>query len=110
MYVLIGGRNTLLMVLDTGSPAPAISPRIAQLLQADRVLPASETLGRYWLAAIRARDAAGYPILPSLMVRILPRLARLQIDGLLGLDFFRQFDRVCFQLSAMRLELTYPGA
>ena len=57
----------------------------------------------------RARDAEGSLRLPEISVRILPRLARPELDGLLGLDYFRQFDRVCFQLSAMRLELTYPG-
>jgi hypothetical protein len=109
IYVIVGGRDTLLMVLDTGSPASVISPNSAQVLQAGGLLVATQTPGHFQLSNMRVRDAKDQPLLPDISVRILPRLTRLQIDGLLGLDFFRHFERVCFQISAMRLELTYPG-
>ncbi len=43
--------------------------------------------------------------LPDLVVRELPRLTLLRIDGLLGLDFFRRFERVCFHIATSRLVL-----
>ncbi len=47
--------------------------------------------------------------LPDLNVRILTRLAVLDIDGLLGVDFFRRFDRV-FPHRHGALGLEYPPA
>lgn len=108
IYVSANNQQTMLMVLDTGSPVSALSPTIAQALHIRGLLRSELTPGSFRPVALMAVQAAGHPTLPDLRMRVLPRLTRLQIDGLLGLDFFRQFDRVCFQLAAMRLELTFP--
>ncbi|HEY7060740.1 MAG TPA: hypothetical protein VII06_04620 [Chloroflexota bacterium] len=105
--VAVEDQGVLLMVLDTGSPVSALSPTIAQRLYSRGLLRPASAPSYYSLSGLSAEDAVGQPGLPDLTVRALPRLGRLQIEGLLGLDFFRQFDRVCFQLSAMQLELTY---
>ena len=63
----------------------------------------------YRLTKLRASEAGGGPALPDLTIRALPRLGRLQIDGLLRLDFSRRFDRVYYQLLAMPVELTSSG-
>ncbi len=110
IYVDIGARVRLFMVLETGSPVSALSPSIAQHLHSRKLLQADPAPGYFRPAPLTAAQAPGHPPLPDLAVRVLPRLTRLRIDGLLGLDFFRRFDRVCFQLSAMRLELTHAGA
>lgn len=39
------------------------------------------------------------------MVRVLPRLTRLGVDGLLGLDFLRHFRRVEFLVDDLLLTL-----
>jgi hypothetical protein len=107
IYVGVGTEATIFMVLDTGSPVSALSPAIAQHLHTVGLLHPAEAAGYFRPAQFTAWRATGRPALPDLPLRILPRLGRLQIDGLLGLDFFRQFERVCFQLSQMRLELSY---
>jgi hypothetical protein len=109
IYVGVGTEATIFMVLDTGSPVSALSPAIAQHLHMRGMLYQAEAAGHFRPSPLTAWRAAGRPALPGLTLRVLPRLGRLQIDGLLGLDFFRQFEQVCFHLSQMRLELTYPG-
>jgi len=104
--VTIGGRHTIFMVLDTGSPASAISPGISRALRARGLLRESRTPGSYHLTALTAEDAARKPPLPNLTVRILPRLDRLAIEGLLGLDFFRLFDHICFDFPTSSLILS----
>ena len=48
--------------------------------------------------------AEGQP-LPDLAVRVLPRLTRLQVDELIGLDYLTQFHRVCFHVTEGLLSL-----
>lgn len=48
--------------------------------------------------------ADGQP-LPDLEVGVIRRLDRLEIDALLGLDFFTQFARIHFDTRALRLVL-----
>lgn len=103
----IAGQVMLRLVLDTGSPVSALSPTVVEDLSGRGLLRPTRAPGAYQLRDLRAGRAVGEPALPNLTVRVLPRLARIQVEGLLGLDFFRLFDRVCFQLSAMQLELTY---
>ena len=107
MSLAVDIQHVVFMVLDTGSPVSAVSPTVARDLHAVGLLSPRAVPGAFLISGLRAREAVGQPALPDLTVRILPRLARLQIDGLLGLDFFRQFGRVCFHLSTLRLELTY---
>ena len=109
IYVDVGSVATIFMVLDTGSPVSALSPAIGQHLHAHGLLYPGGATGYLRLAPLTASRATGRPPLPDISMRILHRLGRLQIDGLLGLDFFRQFERVCFQFSGMQLELTYPS-
>jgi hypothetical protein len=91
------------MVLDSGSPQSVISPALGQELQSRGVLHATSDSRYFRLTNLTARAHQ----LPDVRVRILPRLARLQIDGLLGLDFFRAFELVCFRLSTSELLLEY---
>ena len=76
--VTIRGAVRLRLVLDTGSPVSVISPvALDDLL--GRGLLAPETGGnRYLLTGLSVQ---GQP-LPDLLVRVLPRLARIQVDGL----------------------------
>src|SRR5262245_5941142 len=85
--VAIGGRHTIFMVLDTGSPASAISPGISRALRTRGLLRESRIPGSYQLTELTAADTPRKPPLPNVTVRILPRLDRLKIEGLLGLDF-----------------------
>jgi hypothetical protein len=104
--VAISGLQTIFMVLDTGSPASAISPTVSRDLRARGLLRESRLPGSYQLTALTADDAARKPPLPDLTVRILPRLDRLEIEGLLGLDFFRLFGHVCFDFPTSSLILS----
>src|SRR5262249_62258053 len=83
------------MVLDTGWPASAISPGMSRALRAGGLLRESRIPGSYQLTELTAEDAPSKPP-PNVTVRILPRLDRLQIEGLLRLDFFRSFHRIRF--------------
>ena len=88
-------------MLDTGSPASAISPAARDELVFKRlVLPAAVSSG-YLLTNSTVN---GQP-LPDFMVRVLPRLTRLGVDGLLGLDFLRRFRRVGFLVDDLLLTL-----
>jgi hypothetical protein len=93
-------------VLDTGSPASVISPSVTRELSDYGLLQQAGEPQRYRLVDLTAEGAAGKPPLPDLTVRTLRRLALLQIDGLLGLDFFRQFDRICFDFPTSTLILS----
>src|SRR5713226_9315296 len=106
IYVAISGRHTIFTVLDTGSPASAISPVVSRDLHARGLLRESRIPGSYELTALTAEDALRKPPLPNLSVRILPRLDRLEIEGLLGLDFFRLFGHVCFDFPTSSLILS----
>jgi hypothetical protein len=88
-------------VLDTGAPVSAISVRIEDDLRARGLLQASGRTLRHRLAGL---SIDGYPI-PDLQVAVLRRLDRLQVDALLGLDFFALFDEVRFRTRTLRLAL-----
>ena len=111
----VDGRVTLWMVLDTGSPASAISPTAEQtLLDSQLVRAAGEQNRQHVLTGVAVQGQA----LPDLRVRVMRRLGRfpyrelgglsLAIDGLLGLDFLSQFEDIHFNVSQMRLLLTGP--
>ena len=99
--VMVGGAQTLWMVLDTGSPVSALSPRTGAILETRGLLNPRRDSNLYIL-----RDLAisGQSI-PDLELRILPRLDRLQVVGLLGLDFLRVFDDIHFNVPSLRLRL-----
>ena len=92
------------MVLDPGSPVSAISPEVSRELRSLGLLQESQRRRYYQLAALTVQDQP----FPSLEVRVLPRLAELEVDGLVGLDFLRQFAAVHFYISTMRLVLEAP--
>jgi hypothetical protein len=106
--ITLSNRHTLKMVLDTGSPVSAISPATAADLRALALLnapPAPPYAHR--LTAVGTADGRR---LPDVSVIVLPRLARMravgiEVTGLLGLDFLRAFESVCYYLDARRLVL-----
>src|SRR5581483_3654362 len=102
--VIISDTIAALMVLDSGSPQSVISPRLRQDLESNGLLETSPGSGLYSLRLTAQRHE-----LPRVAVRVLPRLARLAIDGLLGLDFLRSFELVCFRLSTSELLLEYAS-
>lgn len=113
--VTVGGRVTLLMVLDPGSPISAISPAAEQTLRNHGLLePRAGEASPHLLTNLTIE---GQP-LPDLQVRVLSRLARLarwnvrgaplEVDGLLGLDFLGKFVDVHFNVPTMRLRLIDP--
>lgn len=102
--LMIGGNVSLWMVLDTGSPVSVISPLTQNVLAENGLLYPIGDAHRYLLQDSSIQGQA----LPDLPVRVLPRLARIQVDGLLGLDFLRTFKTVTFDIPTLRLTLTYP--
>jgi len=94
----------LLMVLDTGSPVSVISPLVLDDLLARRLVHPEVSSNRYLLTGLSVQGQS----LPDLLVRVLPRLARIQVDGLLGLDFLRSFKAVHFHVDTFRLVLEDP--
>ena len=100
----VGGLLHLDMVLDTGSPVSVISPKARDDLLGRQLLDPSTEGIRYRLAQLSVHEQP----LPPLMVRVLPRLTRLQVDGLLGLDFLRLFEHVHFHVPTLQLVLELP--
>ena len=89
------------MVLDSASPVSVISPGARDELERQGLLPSSNQRNDYLLTHLSVQ---GQP-LPDITVRVLPRLTRLGVDGLLGLDFFQMFEEVCFRTQSLRLTL-----
>ena len=105
IQVTLEGHRTLAMVLDSGSPVSAISPETADELRAlDLLLPAMVPGYEFRLAAPSVQGQN----LPELDVRILPRLTRLRIAGLLGLDFLSKFLAIHYYVPSRRLVLERP--
>lgn len=102
--VAVRGAVDLLMVLDTGSPVSVISPVVLDDLVTRGLLGPEVASNRYVLTRLSVQ---GQP-LPDLLVRVLPRLARIQVDGLLGLDFLRLFKAVHFHVDTFHLVLEDP--
>ena len=82
--VEIGGRLTLDMVLDTGSPASGLSARSWSALTARGLLDPS---GSRW-HTLRQLAIEGQAI-PDLAVRVSPRATELGADGIPGADVLR---------------------
>lgn len=100
--VTVGHLPNLAMVLDSGSPVSAISPETAVALETLGLLaPAQNPRYEHRLAGLTVHSQA----LPDLEVRILPRLTRLRIVGLLGLDFLARFSAVHFYVDTLQLVL-----
>jgi hypothetical protein len=102
--VTVGGRFDLALVLDPGAPVSAISPTVRQELRSLGLLGNSSRPRYHRLTALTVQ---GQPF-PELEVRVLPRLSQLEVDGLVGLDFLRQFAAIHFYVPTMRLVLEAP--
>src|SRR5262245_39246042 len=96
----------MFMVLDTGSPVSAVSHAVASDLVNRSLLKPTDDPRLFGLGILTAEEVPDKPPLPDVTVCILPRLTPLRIAGLLGLDFFRQFDHICFDFPASSLTLT----
>lgn len=103
--VVVADRHELLMVLDPGSPISAISPETRDnLTERDLLRSASHSRYEHRLTSL----VVDRQQLPDVDVRVLPRLSRLRIDGLIGLDFLSQFDAIHYYVRARELVLEYP--
>jgi hypothetical protein len=102
--VTIARDLTLSMVFDTGSPVSAISPETKVDLEGRGLLRGADRPGTYRLSDLTADGQ----LLPDLEVRVMARLTRLQIDGLMGLDYLGNFEWAHFHIPTLLLTLQYP--
>ena len=100
----VAGTYDLAMVLDPGSPVSAISPGVRDELHGLGLLREGNRPRYYRLAPLTAARQS----FPDLEVRVLPRLSQIQVAGLVGLDFLRQFAAVHFYVATLQLVLEYP--
>jgi hypothetical protein len=98
------GTYDLAMVLDPGSPVSAINPAVRDELRGLGLLREGSRSRYYQLTPLTVERQP----FPDLEVRALPRLSQLQIEGLIGLDFLRQFAAVHFYVATLQLVLEYP--
>ena len=95
------GFGELTMVFDSGSPMSAISPEIRARLGGRGVVGETAKPSTYRLTGLTAEGQS----LPDLDVRVMPRLTRLQINGLIGLNYLGIFESICFDVPTLRLTL-----
>src|SRR5437667_9714223 len=79
--ITVWGIHKYFPVIDTGSPVSVISPATADTLLARRLTVSISETGTYLLTRLTVEDQP----LPDLVVRVLPRLSRIAVQGLLGL-------------------------
>lgn len=91
------------MVLNTGLPFSAISEGARDDLLGREILP-PVTRSSYILTDV---TMIGTP-LSDLLVRVRRNLTQFEVDGILGLDFLRQFTEIHFEVASYRLTLTLP--
>ena len=104
MVPLFVAQIQLRMMLNTGSPRSVISEAARDTLIQNELLPPQQLAG-YTLTPVAL---AGQRI-SDLPVRVRgPVFARAHVDGMLGLDFLRQFTEIHFDVAAFRLTLTLP--
>jgi hypothetical protein len=106
IWVSISNLYTIFMVLDTGSPVSAVSRTVASDHRNRGLLKPTDDPRLFGLGSLTAEEVPDKPPLPDVTVCVLPRLTPLRIAGLLGLDFFRQFDHICFDFPASSLTLS----
>lgn len=95
--VVAGHEHALDFVFDTGSPVSAISPETRDDLSAKGLLTNGQRPGWFRLAGITVQGQA----IPDLDLRVLGRLSRLKIDGLIGLNYLSHFESVHFQVPTL---------
>ncbi len=104
--LLVGGTQVLWMVLDTGAPVSALNPRIKDELEHRSLLSPSPRPNLY-----RLRDLEfGGKQVADMEVGVVRRLERLDIEGVLGLDFLSNFQDIHFNLPSLRLRLVPPAS
>lgn len=97
----VSGTRELMAVVDTGAPVSAVSLAVHARLTESGLLQATTASNRYRLAPLTADGQQ----LPDLEVAVIRRLDRLDVDGLLGLDFLTRFAHIHFDTAALRLRL-----
>lgn len=103
--ITVAGFHDLEVVLDPGSPVSVISPEARDELTSLNLLQqSSDPRYEYRLTSLTVQGQ----LFPDLDVRILRKLTRLQIVGLVGPDFLWQFRAIHFDVPTRRLVLEYP--
>ena len=103
--VMVGGVHDVLMVLDPGSPVSAISPETRHdLARLNLLQPPTSPRYEHLLTGLVVQGQS----FPDLDVRVLRRLSRIQVDGLVGLDFLSRFFAIHFYVQTSELILEYP--
>jgi hypothetical protein len=84
-----------------GPPLPSpFDGVVERMLQAG----GAEATGSYDSSELEELTADSHP-LPNLDVAVIRRLDRLEVDGLLGLDFLTHFEHIHFHTRSLQLEL-----
>ena len=99
--VWVGQHYRVAFVVDSGSPASVISPEVRSGLAAAGLLIAGGSPGAYRLTDAWVQGQQ----MPEFDVRVLPRLDRIHVDGLLGLDFLTKFETMIFHVPTLTLTL-----
>jgi hypothetical protein len=97
--------HVLSMVLDTGAQVSALSPSTRADLERRGLLGLSRRPNLFRLGSLTIEGRA----IPDLEVGVAARLDRLQVVGLLGLDFLGLFEDLHFNVPSLRLRLIPPA-
>jgi hypothetical protein len=102
-WIQVGGALEVEMVLNFGVPRSSISATIRhELIMKELIPPAVERT--YTLSDLTVE---GQP-LPPLQVRVSGALGMIGAGGILGLDFFGQYEDIHFHVPTFRLTLSGP--
>ena len=101
--VEVGGRLTIEMAVNPGVPRSSISAATRERLIMEELVP--PTVERAY--SLPNAQIQGQP-LPPLSVRVSGMLLRIGSGGILGLDFFGQYEDIHFHVPSFRLTLNGP--
>jgi hypothetical protein len=101
--ILVADNVEIAMVLNFGVPRSSISTAVRDRLIMQELVP-PRTERTYLLSDVTADGQS----LPPLEVRVSGALRLIGAAGILGLDFFTQFEDVHFHVPSMRLTLSGP--
>ena len=102
-WIVVGGAVEIPMVVNFGVPRSSVSPATRDRLIMLELLPPT-TARTYILSDI---TVDGQP-LPPLHVRVSGALRLISAAGILGLDFFGQYEDIHFHVPSFRLTLNGP--
>ena len=107
--VIVNQRVNFLMYISTSTTSSVISPRIKEFLQL-RTQPRSLTLSNGTVlvterTVLRSLEIATFPETRVTGLRVYVR-HMLFLDGLIGLNYLAQFQRVCYDFAHDHLLLT----